>query len=143
MSYIDGDEASTTAWYYDELLWKYYASNTWGSATYFCKHWGTTPDGEGNQRAYRTYIYGNCADVLYDWDCLVDAVNVGDVIQFENDISGIYHSSIINYVNKDNKVIRYAQHTGNKKNEDFQNLMVKYLGEGDASSIIIHRISAQ
>ncbi len=142
MSYIDGSRTSTTAWYYDELLLKYYASYTWGSATYFCKHWGKTPSGEGNQRAYKTVTYGDPGDVLYDWDCIVKNVQKGDIIQFSYDGETIYHTAIVQAVYKSTKEILYAQHTANKSDINLQERLVEMLYDGNLPYIIIHQISS-
>ncbi len=142
MAYVDGNRKATTTWYYDTLLGKYYASYTWGSATYFCKHWDKTPTGEGNQRAYKTIVYGDPADVLYDWDCIVNNIQKGDIIQFSNDSETIDHTVIVQSVYKNTKQILYAQHTSNMSDIDLQNRLLEMLVDGYSPCIIIHQISS-
>ena len=142
MEEISGLRTSVSSWYYDTLLNKYYASHTWGSATYFAKHWGKTPTEEGNQRAYMTIIYEDPWDVLFDWDYIIDTLEPGDIIQYSYDNVDLGHSVIITEVDTINEEITYSQHSSSPRYDvHFNEKLVEFLSNGKTYSIVIHKIS--
>lgn len=117
MSYIGSNRKSTDSWFYKTTLGLYNASYSWGGATSFAKHWGVTPDGEGNQRAYMTVIYPTPYDAIMDWDYIVENFDVGDVIQLSDYSGNMEHSMIIHVSKPENHNIEYAQHTASLSNQ--------------------------
>ena len=135
MKEIEGSESSIKSWYYDVLLSKYYnASDTWGHAPSFCKHWGHTPNGEGIQSAYQTIIYHDFESALLDWDYILNTVKKGDVIQYYADSVGIFHSGIVFSVDKNARTIKYMQHSSTTSEAELNNR----LRANVADEIIIH-----
>lgn len=144
MAYIGSESTRTqmSSWFYDTKLSFYYASYTWGGATSFAKHWGHTPEGVGQQRAYMTVVYEDFWDVIFDWDYLIATLQPGDVIQYSYDGKELNHSVIITSVDKDNDVILYAQHTDNKKGVNFKKRMQEIMEEDLLIyGVVIHKIS--
>lgn len=104
--YVYHSTAFYSGWYH------YFATNTWGSASYFAKHWGIDLNNTnvGLKRGYKVIVYENAADALADWDYLYQSLNKGDVFQTASNNSPA-HSMIV--YDKFNNSIQYAQHTCN------------------------------
>lgn len=146
LPYIDnGSRTDMGSWYYQELLWQYYASYTWGGAYNFGLHWGTT-GGIGIQRAYKTIEYINAAAVIDDWVNVYNNLYKGDIIQLINrDTNKAHHSLIVHndiYINPTYLVddVLFAMHTYNDRDRSFYELMIDYMNRQVTDKIIIHRI---
>ena len=106
----NGGRESNSSWYYDTLLGQYAGSYTWGAADHFVLHWGHNPEGNGQQRAYKTIIYPTLQAAYEDWEYIFQELYLGDVLQTFTATQGVHHSMIVCY--KTQTVIKFAQHTG-------------------------------
>lgn len=131
-----GGRTSYDAWYYDTLLWHYYATYTWGGASNFMYHWGANyfkPNNDYLMRSYSVTTYYKIEDALKDWNYIANTFQKGDIIQFVDlETHEAQHSAIIH----DNS-LNYAQHTYNAINLPLYETLVRLATNNTSNQTIV------